>query len=38
MLTIKTLVAAILLLGLAAAAGVIIWVVLKMIEDMEDKR
>jgi hypothetical protein len=38
MLTIKTLLAAIFLLGLATAGGVIIWVVLKMIEDMEDKR
>lgn len=38
MLTIKTLVAAILLLGLATAAGVIIWVMLKLIEDKEDKR
>ena len=37
MLTIKTLVAAILLLGLATAAGVIIWVMLKLIEDMEDE-
>ena len=38
MLTIKTLLVAILLLGLATAGGVIIWVVLKMIEDLEDKR